>query len=168
MKTIFYHTVLLLFLLTGFHGNAQDTKLYSFSLKENGQFLTLSQGGLDMANARTGKNKLAQLFIVKRLSGGNVLILPAANPDLLLKRDGSSLVLAAYTANDSDFEWDLRYCGYPYLSIATPGANSVLSWQSGSGFTMVTNPAALINNDDASGNHYRFSLSDATNVINTF
>lgn len=165
MKTIFYNTVLLLFLLAGFHGKAQDTKLYSFSLKSTGQYITCSQGSLTMAGAQTAANKLAQLFIVKRLSGGNALILSAADPGLLLKRNGSGLVLAAYIDNDSDFEWDLRYSGYPYLSIAAPGANSILSWQSGSGFIMITGPTALSDNNDTSGDHYRFELSNVTNTF---
>ena len=184
MKHHIYSSLVLLLLLAGFRAEAQDMKRYSFAIESTGQQITYSQGNLDMADAYTGANSLAQGFIVKRLmadaytganslaqgfivkrlNDGKVLIAAAANSGLLIKRDGSAIVLAAYVANDSNFEWELVYSGYPYLSIAEPGANSFLSWQSGSGFSMVS-PTALSSNSDSAGDHYRFALS---NVANTF
>lgn len=166
MKTIFFNALLLLLLLSASVAQAQDTRLYSFSLRGNGQFLTIDhQGSLTISGAQTEVNRLTQLFIIKQLSGGGALILSAANPDLFLKRNGSSVVLTPYTPNDVDFEWELRYAGFPYLSLAAPGTDSVLSWQAGSGFTMTDTPAALSNNADASGDAYRFAV---THITNTF
>jgi hypothetical protein len=165
MKLLFYNILLLVAMLMANQSMAQNQKLYRFSLKGTGQFVTLSQGALTMADERTGVNNLVQYFIVERRSNGKTLITPAAKPGLFLKRNGAAVELAAYITDDTSFEWDIRYSGYPYASLAKPGANDVLNWQTGSGFSMQVPGAGLTNNTDGSGDSYRFGISPITNTF---
>lgn len=164
MKTVFYPTLLLLLMLTAWHGRAQDQQLYSFSLKGTGELLTYSQGSLLVAAAQTGANKMAQCFIVKRLDNGKTLIGAAAKPGLFLKREGSNLTLAPYIEADTSFEWYLGYSGYPYTSLMQPGTTNALGWQGGN-FSMLSISPGLTNNDDSAGDTYRFGMATVTNTF---
>ena len=86
MKSFLYNTILLLFLLTAFNSTAQDQKLYSFSLKATGQLLTYSGGAIELSDAMTGTNHIAQRFIIKRTPNTKILIATAAKPGLFLTR----------------------------------------------------------------------------------
>ncbi len=164
MKIVFYQTLLLLLMLTTWHVRAQDQQLYSFSLKASGELLTYSQGSLLVTIARTGANKMAQCFIVKRLDNGKTLIGAAAKPGLFLKREGSNLALAPYIEADASFEWYLGYSGYPYTSLMQPGTTNALGWQGGN-FSMLSVSPGLTTNDDTTGDHYRFGMSTVTNTF---
>ena len=164
MRPLLYNIIPLFFMLTVFHGFAQQ-KLYSFSLKATGQFLTCRQGALIMEDTQTQTNKLAQLFIVKRTPDGKTLIASAAKPKQFLKRNGTNIVLSAYNVGDTSFEWDIQYSGYPYASIVSPADDKVLSWQNGGGFILQNVSPGLSANDDPSGDDYRFGISTVTNTF---
>lgn len=148
------------------HANAQQNyTTYQFLSEKDGRALTVVNTTLKGEAERIQENELVQFFILKRTTDGKTLILSAANNSLFLKRSGNSVVLSTVNGTPgSDYEWTIRYAGYPYCLITNPGnAGSALKMGTSS-LTMATMPA-LSGNNDAKANTMRFRLQTVTKTF---
>lgn len=144
---------------------AQDYRAYRFISEKDGSALTVSNGSMTNVEAQTGENRLTQLFMLKRVGGGKLLIVSADNPDLYLQRSGSSVVVGSINdSNYSNCEWELVYAGYPYCMIANPG-NSQNALKANNGTITLGTLSALSSNSDSSGSQYRFKLETVSNTF---
>ncbi len=161
--------LLLVFFLGQGSIHAQNVEAFKLQAKTAGTFLTAREDGantLAVLSEKTRTNTLSQQFYFKRIPGdpGKVWIASLKDPNLLLKRTGTTLEFAAYDSDSaSDYNWSIDYAGHPFCIISLPGdGQSALQVQTGGSLQIASGISGLDNN---TADAFRFRLTRGYNVF---
>ena len=110
MKKQFYLLGLFLLLSTGLSQAQEQYTTFKMVFKESGHYLSNENGALSVLPKKTNANSLSQLFILKRVGRGQILVASAAQPELFLKKIENQVILSPYNGdNGEDFRWEVNY-----------------------------------------------------------
>ena len=163
---------LMFLLFCGQFAMAQNTNLYVFYIENGTNDRVLSYDGINnklkYTNIPSEKADYFDAFIVRPIPNKNsVYIIPAKKNNLFLRRNGDNIEFTEIpqSGNNSSFEWDIRYFGWPYCAIVNPSSEwQVIKYDALNAiYNVQTSERNLTSNSDSKGTAYRFKVKTIGN-----
>ena len=165
MKNLKYIMLVAMFFCSVAMTQAQYKAFKFVTKKDNGKVLTMNGNQLVAlsTNTKVG-NQSTQQFLMKRLSNGNVIIANVANPEMCIKRSGTTITLAnPGSGSTSNFEWRLDFAGNDLYIITNPSNDRQALTIQSNNVVKLTTVATFSSGNANQNDSYRFSLISESN-----